>query len=176
MPTTVAATIEAALIELETGGGRPLDRLRWLVDIATGTWTWPTSVDPRLRSGSTGDGNDVVVTAGLLLLVRQLLVRETPAGLALVSRLPDSWLGQGIEVHDAPTAHGPISYAVRWHGDRPALLWERTPHEAEGPGAVLTAPGLDPSWSSPETSGEALLAPVPVPTPATSVGLSRRRR
>ena len=25
---------------------------------------------------------------------------------------------------DAPTRRGPVSYSVRWHGDRPALLWD----------------------------------------------------
>ena len=73
--------------------------------------------------------------------------------------VPDSWLGRGIEVHEAPTAHGRLSFAVRWHGNRPALLWELTPHEGVGP-VRLTAPGLDPSWSAAEPNGEALLGPV----------------
>jgi len=42
---------------------------------------------------------------------------------------------------------------VRWHGDRPALLWEAPP------GARVTAPGLDPTWSSDAASGEVLLGP-----------------
>jgi hypothetical protein len=116
-----------------------------------------------------------VAAAGLVLLVLELLVRDTVDGLALVSQLPEPWLGQGLEVHDAPTSHGLCSFAVRWHGERPALLWEL----ATAPGApppVLTAPGLDPTWSSTQPSGEALLAPVPVPSPATRVGLSPRRR
>ena len=54
--------------------------------------------------------------------------------------LPDAWLGQGIEVHDAPTHHGVLSFAVRWHGDRPALLWELTPHaDARRAGAAHRA-------------------------------------
>ena len=32
--------------------------------------------------------------------------------------------GSPIDVRDAPTRRGPVSYSVRWHGDRPALLWE----------------------------------------------------
>ncbi|MGE3833183.1 MAG: hypothetical protein AB7H43_00175 [Acidimicrobiia bacterium] len=169
------AAVELALVEVEAGDRRALDRLAWLLEVATPTWTWPTTVHPRLRSGSAGDGDDVVVAAGLLLLVRQLLVRERPAGLTLVGLVPEAWLGRGLEVHDAPTTHGLLSYALRWHGDRPALLWELAPHEGAGV-VVLTAPGLDPSWSSAERSGEALLAPVPVPAAATRVGLSPRRR
>jgi hypothetical protein len=48
---------------------------------------------------------------------------------------------------------------VRWHGDRPALLWELEPHEGVGP-VRLTAPGLDAAWSSTERTGEVLLGPV----------------
>jgi hypothetical protein len=48
-----------------------------------------------------------------------------------------------------------VSYAVRWHGNRPALLWE-----CEHPGLRLHAPGLDGLWTTDEQQGEALLAPV----------------
>jgi hypothetical protein len=65
-------------------------------------------------------------------------------------------------VHDAPTHHGRVSYALRWHGERPALLWH-----LERSGVTLTVPGLDRSFSTTEQSGEALLAPyrarVPIP-------------
>ena len=51
---------------------------------------------------------------------------------------------------------------MRWHGDRPALLWELAPHAGAGP-VRLTAPGLDPSWSTSEVAGDALLAPTAGP-------------
>jgi hypothetical protein len=69
-------------------------------------------------------------------------------------------------VHDAPTAFGTISYAVRWHGDRVALLWEVQPHPGQGP-VRLISPGLDPTWSTTDLRGEALLGPVPVPPPSS---------
>src|SRR5581483_1204947 len=103
--------------------------------------------------------------ADFLTFVRNLLVREVDGPedvLALCSMVPEQWLGRGLEVHDAPTHYGTLSYAVRWHGDRPALLWELTPHDGVAP-PRLTAPGLDPSWSSTELRGDALLAPVPAP-------------
>jgi hypothetical protein len=118
-----------------------------------------------------GDGHHGWAAAELLTFVRDLLVREVDAGddvdggLALSSLVPTGWYGQGWEVHDAPTAQGHLSYAVRWHGDRVALLWELASHEGVGP-VRLTAPGLDPSWSTTERRGEALLGPVPVPAPS----------
>jgi hypothetical protein len=91
--------------------------------------------------------------APLLLATRALLAHETDAAtITLLAELPPHWTGHGIEVHDAPTRHGPLSYAVRWHGARPALLWEAPP------GVRLRAPGLDPTWSSETTRGDALLA------------------
>ena len=71
---------------------------------------------------------------------------------ALLVELPVEWRGQSLEVHDAPTRAGRVSYAVRWHGARPALLWE-----CERP-MRLSAPGLDRAWSSTEQRGETLLA------------------
>jgi hypothetical protein len=131
-----------------------VEPLLGLLDKASPTWTW---VGP-------DDSHALAVGAALLVGVRLLLCAETvgtPAGLVLLSHPPDSWLGQGIEVHGMPTASGTLSYAVRWHGDRPALLWELEPWPGSAP--VRLTCGLDASWSSTEASGEALLAPVPIP-------------
>ena len=101
-----------------------------------------------------------------------MLVSERDDGLALCTIVPDTWLGQSWEVQELPTAAGRIGYAVRWHGDRPALLWELEPHESNpAPPIRLTAPGLDPAWTSSELRGEALLAPVARPAePADLTG------
>ncbi len=129
---------------------------------ASATWTWP---------GPSG-GHDLAAHAAVVMLVRARLIQEVPEGLALSTGIPESWLGQGWEVHDAPTGAGRLSYAIRWHGERPALLWELHPHDDLDP-VRLTTPTLDPTWSSDALSGEALLAPVPVPDrPARARGLS----
>jgi len=75
---------------------------------------------------------------------------------ALLPEVPDLWLGQSIDVRGLVTLAGTISFSVRWHGERPAVLWERT----SGPfdqATEISFPGLDPGWSSGELSGEALL-------------------
>jgi hypothetical protein len=159
-------TLQIAFCELEAGDERAWRRLRWMLDAATPTFTWPEAIHPRLGGGCMGDGHHGWAAADFLSFVRQVLVRELPDGsLALLGLLPPEWAGQNLEVTEAPTHHGRISYALRWHGQRPALLWE-----CERPGVRLIAPGLDPSWSTSDQTGEALLAPYAGPFPLAEAG------
>jgi hypothetical protein len=91
--------------------------------------------------------------AQLLAALRAVLIRDRDSAVALLDDWPDAWIGRPVDVRDAPTRRGPVSCSVRWHGERPALLWEGPP------GTTFTAPGLDPSWSSTDARGETLLAP-----------------
>jgi hypothetical protein len=156
------ATLRLAAVELEATDSRAVTRLRWLLDAATSTWTWPALIDPQSGRGCGGEGHHRGVVAELCSLVRNLLVREVPGGLALLSLMPEGWLGQPVEVHDAPTHAGQLSYAVRWHGERPALLWELRGRDGIDP-IKISIPGLDPGWSSMQSAGEALLAPAIYP-------------
>jgi hypothetical protein len=84
-------------------------------------------------------------------LTSRLAVARAGA-VAILPTRPAAWLGTNLSAYDVPTAAGPVGFAVRWHGARPALLWE-------GPsGVTFTCPGLDPTWSSSTQRGEALLA------------------
>jgi hypothetical protein len=151
-------TLQLAFVELEAGDRRALDRLQWMVEAATSTFTWPEAIHPHLGTGCMGDGHHGWAAADFLTFVRSLLVREVDGGLALCSMVPERWLGQPLEVEHAPTHHGVLSFAIRWHGDRPALLWELVPREGQPP-VRITVPGLDPTFVTTELRGEALLAP-----------------
>ncbi|HEY7105446.1 MAG TPA: hypothetical protein VH986_03500 [Acidimicrobiia bacterium] len=89
--------------------------------------------------------------APFLDVLRRALVVERDDAVDLVGEWPPEWRGQGLDVRDAPTRHGNVSYSVRWHGPRAALLWDAPP------GIVVRAPGLDPSWTAQDATGEALL-------------------
>lgn len=70
----------------------------------------------------------------------------------LPAGIPQDWLGANFEVFGVPT--GPtsaVSFAVRWHGDRPAVLWEQT-----GDPRTLRATRVAPGWSTADVRGEAL--------------------
>lgn len=103
-----------------------------------------------------------VAGAALVPWLEQQLALD---GVLLADGIPAEWLGQHFEVYGVPI--GPassVSYALRWHGERPALLWE-----VSGPAVELTAPAIDPSWRSSEPTGEALLVPDGPLGPATTV-------
>ena len=72
----------------------------------------------------------------------------------MLPQVPEAWFGQSIDVRGMVTGLGTLSFSVRWHGERPAVLWERVggPEVAE-----LVCHGLDPAWSTTARSGEALL-------------------
>jgi hypothetical protein len=87
-----------------------------------------------------------------LLDVRAQLVRDDDAIVELFPGFADDWLGQNLAVHDVPLRRGLAGFAVRWHGPRPALLWD-VPD-----GVTIRVPNLDPDFSSTEPRGETLLA------------------
>ena len=86
---------------------------------------------------------------------RAALVREEDGTIEILPGFRVEWLGQQLAVHDVPLRRGSCSFAVRWHGARPALLWEVPP------GSTVRVPELDPGWSSDQPAGEALLAAAP---------------
>ena len=154
-------TLQLAAVELEAGDRRALDRLEWMVDAATPTFTWPEAIHPRLGAGCMGDGHHGWAAADFLSLVRNLLVRDVGTGerpsLALCSMLPDAWWGEDVEVQNAPTHAGRLSFALTWEGGQPVLRWELHRHPDLTDEVVISAPGLDPSWSSSNASGKARL-------------------
>ena len=84
--------------------------------------------------------------------VESLIVSD---GTLLPAGIPNGWLGADFEVHGVPSGpRGSIGFAVRWHGERPAVLWDQ-----RGPVVELDAPEMDPHWSTSSRSGEALWRP-----------------
>lgn len=87
-----------------------------------------------------------------LFVVPWLESQFAVGGALFPNGIPTAWLGQSIEAHGIPTGvSSSISLAVRWHGARPAVLWERA-----GAPVTLSAPATAPGWSSREPTGEVL--------------------
>ena len=107
-------------------------------------WTWPSETD----------AHDPSRTAAFLRTVRAIVASDAGGVVDLLPGFNEEWLGQPIAVHRLPTALGLLSFALRWHGARPALLWE-----VEGDwDLTLTCASIDSEWSTTDQRGEALLA------------------
>ena len=147
----------AAALELEApAAARDARRL-------LATATSPASV---ARRASTGDNLTETVRrsaafgghglAGAEALL-DCLVSEATDHLVMAPGLPRAWQGASVDARSLVTRHGVVSFSLRWHDARPAVLWELQPERAvDLPGSTMRC-GLDESWTSEAPSGEALL-------------------
>lgn len=125
----------------------PLVALR---SAAGSSWRWSRG----------GCGDSPHVRAMLAIALREWCVRldSVPFASLSVDLLPamqPRWYGQSAEFRRLPVGDARLSCAVRWHGARPALLWE---FEGDMPSnAVVTCSAIDPEFRSEESSGEVLL-------------------
>lgn len=120
-----------------------------------------TDIDELLASSSARSpaGGEIVTAtaAGSLAALRAELVDDRTGEVILLPHFREAWRGAPMAVYDLATRHGRLSYAVRWHGDRPALLWEL---DDTGPIRIV-APALDAAWHAEQRRGEALLSVPP---------------
>jgi hypothetical protein len=106
--------------------------------------------------------------ARLLAWVEHLLAARADDGAELLpTGMPAEWVGSNFEVYGVPTsAESTVSYAVRWHGERPAVLWEQS-----GAPVTLRSSLLAPDWASSDVKGETLW-PAPAGAQPPSDGIS----
>jgi hypothetical protein len=79
---------------------------------------------------------------------RRLVVSDEYTARLMPFGFPAAWLGVDFEAHGlAIGLASTLSFAVRWHGERPAVLWE-----VAGSPMALSHDG----WSTAQLSGEAL--------------------
>jgi hypothetical protein len=89
---------------------------------------------------------------------RGLVTSDEHSARLMPISFPAAWLGVDFEAHGlAIGLASTLSFAIRWHGDRPAVLWD-----ISGPPMPLNHG----DWSTGQLSGEALWPPV-----TTSVSL-----
>ncbi len=104
------------------------------------------------------DGSvDVVAVARVVCDLVDSLVADRGIDISLVQGWQVDQAGTAVECHAVPTSAGLVSFAIRWHGRRPALLWEVAPWP-DREAATLRTPVLDPAWSTTTVEGDALLA------------------
>jgi hypothetical protein len=112
-------------------------------------------IDELLAGKNSIDGlADPAIGAQLMLGVRSRLLADRPGHLDLLPALPVAWRGRTVDVLGVPIEGGTVSFGVRWHGPRPAVLWQVEHDDA----IRVTASSIDPDFDSTEASGETLLA------------------
>jgi hypothetical protein len=112
--------------------------------------------------------DDSVDTATGLI---EAMVADDVTGLRLLDGWSAAWSREPVEAAGVPTPWGTAAFALRWHGGRPALLWEVEPW----PDVVrteprLSAPSLDPTWQGSGWRGDSLLAEVALPSAIAADG------
>jgi hypothetical protein len=159
------ASVDAARATLLLGTVKPARRDRLVADAAA-AWGFTEAGsrrapdrddgDPwlRVKAALDGSGASPRRAAEWLRAMRAVLVALTDDRVALLPHFPVEWLGQAVAAGGVPTPHGPVSFALRWHGTRPALLWD-VPASLR-----VHAPMLDPAWEGIGNTGEALLAEI----------------
>jgi hypothetical protein len=82
----------------------------------------------------------------------QLVTSDEHSAQLMPKSFPSAWLGVDFEAHGlAIGLASTLSFAIRWHGDRPAVLWE-----VSGPPMPLNHR----DWSTGQLTGDALWPPV----------------
>jgi hypothetical protein len=108
----------------------------------------------RRRTAISATLPDVVPSSGARFVAwweHRLVAPSVDGAVLLAGGLPAGWAGNHFEVYGLPNgAGGTVSFAVRWHGARPAVLWEQT-----GAHVPLSSP-LAPDWTATDAKGEAL--------------------
>jgi hypothetical protein len=130
-----------------------------------GAWPMARAMEPALPAITTGASlvpGDIPRLVNAVVGTIDGLVRDEADGsLELFSGWTTAELaGRPIAIHEADSPYGKVSAAVRWHGARPALLWDIACAPADQP--VLRCSVLDPAWSTTLPVGEALLGEPPL--------------
>ena len=147
----------AAALELEAPAAAR-DARRLLAETPSPASTPPASASgdgpaAALRDSIAFGGDGLAGVESLL----DCLAAEAPAHLTMLPAPPEAWDRSSIDGRLLATRHGVLSFSVRWHGPRPALLWELVPPTRRPSSPVVLRCGLDESWQSEALSGEVLL-------------------
>lgn len=123
------AGLDLAQCYLELGEyERAGDMLRWAIDHdpTEGFYSWPEGMNTENFTLANGDMPHGWMCASYILLLRNMLVRESGEDLMLASGVPEEWLAPGkeIRIRDFPTQHGNVSYRLSSGSDRLRLTLE----------------------------------------------------
>ncbi len=154
-------TLEQVAFALETEEPSAARDARGLLAATTSTASISSAVSSvdglaaAVRNSLAFGGDGVTGVEALL----DCLVAEAADHLAVLPAPPEAWNRAPVDARSLVTRHGVLSFSVRWHGARPALLWELQAALGRASPQTTMRCGLDRSWQSGVPAGEALLEP-----------------
>jgi hypothetical protein len=97
-------------------------------------------------------------SAAVVVMIEAMLCTQWAGGLIeILSTLPEGWAKQSVEVSGLELSMGRLSFALRWHDDRAALLWQLDRSQGEADSLKVRC-GLDLAFEGRGDTGEALLS------------------
>ncbi|MCB1027368.1 MAG: hypothetical protein KDB24_06360, partial [Microthrixaceae bacterium] len=139
------ATLASARADIAAGRPAGATTVAAVADLLQRLECWPDVVHPTRPLG-VGDHGASVATMGLLVAAALDLAAPLAGdSVSAFVAFPSAWWGRPAQFSDLPVADGTVSCALRWHGARPALIWELTPWASLGgrpAPAPLRAPAL----------------------------------
>lgn len=124
------------------------DPLAELTRVVAAALRQPTVALPRLLAAATGEAHRWVdrLESEMVRWSDDQEATVCPAGIAT------SRLGVDLEAYRVPVGpHHHVSFALRWHGAHPAIIWD-----VEGPSGLRLRSGVDAQWTTTQPTGEAL--------------------
>lgn len=110
----VYLTLQYAQCLIRRGDYYAWNMLRYVLGLASPTFTWPEAVHPRTGGGVMGDGHHGWAVADFLHFVRNLLLLEEGGNLVVFPLIPKDWLEEGkkVSIREAPTYFGKFSVTM----------------------------------------------------------------
>jgi len=111
--------------------------IKYMLGKAMPTGTWPEAIHPKTDGGCMGDGMHMWAAADWLLTLRDLLLFEDGENLVLTPAPLEEWCewGSRVEVQDAPTHFGPVSFRIEGRESEVVLEiagnWRHSPLKIE---------------------------------------------
>ncbi|MDP1792646.1 MAG: hypothetical protein Q8K63_00805, partial [Acidimicrobiales bacterium] len=62
--------------------------------------------------------SDAARAAATVKAIRDSVVDDSAKSLDIAPGFAESWRGASVDITDLPTNHGPLSFAIRWHGEK----------------------------------------------------------
>lgn len=169
-PAAIAALVDAARFFAVAKDPSAASQCRKQWKRAGSPWPLPPLMLPPLPAVGLGGAlvpdDPMRLAAAVVASIERVAIADAEDAIDIVPGFRNDWRGAKLDVRNVATPAGRLSFSFRWHGARPALLWDiEHPTGAE---LLLRCSTIDPMWTGSGPKGEALLRIAPEPVDVVS--------